>query len=83
MSLIKRAPKPAGDAPEDAKKAAQAAATAPDSGGRKLVGKRVLINVGFEPEFLAKVDELCAAHGGLKRPAMIRLALSKMIESKA
>jgi len=82
MAVIQRAAKPASDAPDEAKKAAQAAAAAPDSKkAPTLVGKRVMINLGFEPEFLAEIDAQCARRGGISRPALIRLALSRLFES--
>ena len=58
------------------------AAAAPDSKkAPTLVGKRVMINLGFEPEFLAEIDAQCARRGGISRPALIRLALSRLFES--
>jgi hypothetical protein len=81
MAVIKRAPKPANDAPEEAQKAAKVAAPAPDSkaesGSRE---KPVKFPVGLAPEFLAEVDA-AAKRVGLSRVALIKLALRRLLDA--
>lgn len=81
MAIIQRAPKPAATDPEAAQVAAKAAATAPDSKAKKnLRGKREMFQVGFEPELLAEFD---AARDklGLSRPAMIKIAIRRLLDA--
>ncbi|MCE0923298.1 hypothetical protein LU673_25325 [Pseudomonas alloputida] len=82
MSLIERAKKPASVDPASEQAAIAAAAAAPDSGKKKNVrGKREMFSVGFEPEFLAEVDAYRERHGNLSRPALIKIALRRLMDS--
>jgi hypothetical protein len=81
MAVIKRAPKPASDAPEEAQKAALIAAPAPDSKAESVPrGKPVKFPVGLAPEFLAEVDA-AAQRIGLSRVALIKLALRRLLDA--
>jgi hypothetical protein len=82
MSLIERAKKPAAADPAADRAAAMAAAAAPDSGLKKNVrGKREMFSVGLEPDFLAEVDAFRERNGNLSRPALIKIALRRLIDS--
>ncbi|MGS8281650.1 ribbon-helix-helix protein, CopG family [Pseudomonas sp. PARCl1] len=79
-SLIERA-RPAAADPAAERIAAKVAADAPDSGKRKNVrGKREMFSVGLEPELLAEVDAFRARHG-LSRPALIKIALRRLMDA--
>jgi hypothetical protein len=80
-SVIKRAPKPATADPASDQVATKAAATAPDSKGKKnMRGKREMFAVGFEPELMAELDA-ARARVGLSRPALLKLALRRLLDS--
>lgn len=81
MSLIERA-KPAAADPAAERAAVKAAAAAPDSGKRKSVrGKREMFAVGLEPDFLAEVDAFRERNGNLSRPALIKIALRRLMDA--
>ncbi|MDT3750459.1 hypothetical protein [Pseudomonas kurunegalensis] len=80
-SLIERA-RPAAVDPAAERVAAKVAAEAPDSGKRKNVrGKREMFSVGLEPEFLTEVDAFRERNGNLSRPALIKIALRRLMDS--
>ncbi len=79
--LIERAKKPASADPNAEQAAAKAAAAAPDSRVKsKADGKPEMFGVGLAPDFMAEVDAFRARHG-LSRPALVRLALRKILET--
>ena len=81
MTVIKRAPKQATADPVSDQTAIKAAATAPDSKAkRNMRGKREMFSVGLEPDFLAEVDAV-RSKLGLSRPALIKLALRRLIDA--
>lgn len=81
MTVIKRAPKPAALDAESTQAAAKAAATAPDSKAKKnMRGKREMFQVGFEPELLAEFDA-AREKLGLSRPAMIKIAVRRLLDA--
>lgn len=81
-TLISRAKKPASADPESDQAALKAAASAPDSGIKRTTrGKREMFNVGLEPEFLAEVDAFRERNGGLSRPALIKIALRRLLDA--
>ncbi|MHA6236850.1 ribbon-helix-helix domain-containing protein [Pseudomonas fluorescens group sp. PF-69] len=83
MAVIKRAPKPASDAPEEAQKAALIAAPAPDSKAESVQrGKLVKFPTALEQGFLDEVDAF-RQHAGLSRNAVIRIALRRLLDSGA
>lgn len=83
MSLLKRAEKPAVDAPEEAQKAAQVAATAPDSKAESAPrGKLTKFPTALEQGFLDEVDAF-RQRAGLSRNAVIRIALRRLLDSGA
>lgn len=82
MTLIQRAKKPAAADPDAERAAARVAAAAPDSGKKKNVrGKREMFSVGLEPDFLAEVDAFRERNGNLSRPALIKIALRRLMEA--
>lgn len=82
MSLIERAKKPAAADPAADRAAAKAASAAPDSGLKKNVrGRREMFSVGLEPEFLAEVDAFRDRNGNLSRPALIKIALRRLMDN--
>lgn len=82
MSLIERAKKPAAADPVAERIAAKVASAAPDSGQRKNVrGKREMFSVGLEPDFLAEVDAFRERNGNLSRPALIKIALRRLMDA--
>lgn len=81
MAVIARAPKQASADAEATQVAAKAAATAPDSKApKKLRGKREMFQVGFEPELMAEFDA-ARERLGLSRPALIKIALRRLLDS--
>lgn len=81
MAIIERAPKPASTDPGSAQVAARAAATAPDSKAKtKMRGKREMFQVGFEPELLAEFDA-ARSKLGLSRPALIKIAVRRLLDA--
>lgn len=81
MAVIQRAPKQASLDPEADQAAAKAAATAPDRKAKtNMRGKREMFQVGFEPELLAEFD--AARHKlGLSRPALIKIAVRRLLDA--
>nr|WP_260630508.1 ribbon-helix-helix protein, CopG family [Pseudomonas syringae]UVN18319.1 hypothetical protein pPsy0462c_00060 [Pseudomonas syringae] len=45
-------------------------------------GKREMFQVGFEPELLAELDAERERLGGLSRPALLKIALRRLLDSK-
>lgn len=84
MTIIERAKKPASADPQAAVVASKAAATAPDSALKikKKRGKREMFQVGFEPELMAEMDAERERLGGLSRPALLKIALRRLLDSK-
>jgi hypothetical protein len=84
MAIIERAKKPASADPHAAVVASKAAATAPDAAPRKksMRGKREMFQVGFEPELLAELDAERERLGGISRPALLKIALRRLLDSK-
>jgi len=81
MAVIQRAPKQASLDPESSQVAAKAAATAPDSKAkRNMRGKREMFQVGFEPELLAEFDA-ARERLGLSRPALIKIAVRRLLDA--
>lgn len=79
--LIERA-RPVADDPDAERAAVKVAAAAPDSGKRKNVrGRREMFAVGLEPEFLAEVDAFRERNGSLSRPAVIKIALRRLMDA--
>lgn len=80
-NLIQRS-RPAAADPAAERAAAKVASAAPDSGKRKNVrGNREMFSVGLEPEFLAEVDAFRERNGNLSRPALIKIALRRLIDA--
>ena len=80
-TLIERAKKPASADPASELAAVKAAAAAPDSGQkRSMRGKREMFSVGLEPEFMAEIDAY-RERNGLSRPALVRLALRRLLDA--
>ncbi|WP_426103020.1 ribbon-helix-helix protein, CopG family [Pseudomonas sp. PSPC3-3] len=84
MAIIERAKRTASANPEATIAASKAAATAPDAVPRikKLRGKREMFQVGFEPELLAELDAERERLGGISRPALLKIALRRLLDSK-
>lgn len=81
MSVIQRAPKAASLDPESTQVAAKAASKAPDNKSqRNMRGKREMFQVGFEPELLAEFDA-ARKQLGLSRPALIKIAVRRLLDS--
>jgi len=79
--LIERA-RPAAADPDAERAAVKVAAAAPDSGPRKSVrGNREMFSVGLEPSFLAEVDAFRERNGNLSRPALIKIALRRLMDA--
>lgn len=80
-AVIQRAPKPASAEPEAAQVAAKAAATAPDSKPAKYKrGNRTMFQVGFEDPLMEEFDAECQKLG-LSRPALIKIAVRRLLDA--
>lgn len=82
MTIIQRAAKAATAGTDEDRAAAQAAAAAPDSkaGGKYMRGKREMFTVGFEPELMEEFDA-ARQKLGLSRPALIKIAVRRLLDS--